>query len=116
MLEVNGLVAGYGMARVLHEVSIHVASGEIAWALLRGTVYSTVFLLTMLAFGLVTSPWAVLAIPSALLIGERGRVAAIASPAAKAGERNRVRRDGGIMSSRLDVLRNRNGFLRLASR
>jgi lipooligosaccharide transport system permease protein len=46
-----------------------VAAGEIVWALLRGAVYSTGFLLTMLAFGLVPSWWAVLAVPVAVLIG-----------------------------------------------
>jgi lipooligosaccharide transport system permease protein len=46
-----------------------VAAGEVAWALIRGTVYSTVFLLTMTAFGLVESCWALLAVPGALLIG-----------------------------------------------
>ncbi|MCU1426687.1 MAG: type transporter [Actinomycetia bacterium] len=46
-----------------------VAAGEVAWALLRGTVYSAVFLVTMVAFGLVSSWWALLAVPSAVLIG-----------------------------------------------
>jgi lipooligosaccharide transport system permease protein len=46
-----------------------VASGEVVWALLRGTIYSAVFLLTMLAFGLVESWWAVFAVPAAVLIG-----------------------------------------------
>jgi lipooligosaccharide transport system permease protein len=46
-----------------------VAAGEVVWAFLRGTIYSTVFLLTMLAFGLVHSWWAIFAIPGAVLIG-----------------------------------------------
>jgi lipooligosaccharide transport system permease protein len=46
-----------------------VAVGETTWALLRGALYSTAFLLTMLLFGLVASPWAILAIPGGLLIG-----------------------------------------------
>jgi lipooligosaccharide transport system permease protein len=46
-----------------------VATGEIAWALLRGGVYSSGFLLVMLAMGLVDSWWAVLALPATLLIG-----------------------------------------------
>jgi lipooligosaccharide transport system permease protein len=46
-----------------------VAAGEVGWALLRGTVYSTVFLLTMVAFGLVESWWALFAVPTAVLIG-----------------------------------------------
>ena len=40
-----------------------VARGEVAWALLRGAIYSTVFLLTMVLFGLVESWWAMLAVP-----------------------------------------------------
>ena len=44
-------------------------AGEVGWALLRGGIYAIVFLVTMLAFGLVASPWAVLAIPGAVLIG-----------------------------------------------
>jgi lipooligosaccharide transport system permease protein len=46
-----------------------VAVGETTWALLRGAFHSAVFLLTMLVFGLVSSWWAVLAVPGALLIG-----------------------------------------------
>jgi len=46
-----------------------VALGEIGWALLRGTIYAIAFTLVMLVLGLVHSPWAVLAVPVALLIG-----------------------------------------------
>ena len=46
-----------------------VARGELAWSLLRGTTYSGVFLLTMALLGLTASPWAVLALPAAALIG-----------------------------------------------
>jgi lipooligosaccharide transport system permease protein len=46
-----------------------VAVGEITWALLRGLVYSTAFLLVAAVAGLVTTWWAVLAIPAATLIG-----------------------------------------------
>jgi lipooligosaccharide transport system permease protein len=46
-----------------------VAGGEVVWALLRGTIYSAVFLITMIAFGLVHSWWAIFAVPAALLIG-----------------------------------------------
>ena len=35
----------------------------------RGAIYSTCFLVTMLVFGLVGSWWAVLAVPVAVLIG-----------------------------------------------
>ncbi len=46
-----------------------VALGEIAWALLRGLVYSVGFLVVAWVAGAVTSPWAVLAVPAASLIG-----------------------------------------------
>ena len=46
-----------------------VALGEIAWALIRGTLYAIGFLAVMLVLGLVRSPWMVLAIPAAILIG-----------------------------------------------
>jgi len=46
-----------------------VAAGEVIWAVARGSVYSFAFLLFMLALGLVASPWAILAIPAALLVG-----------------------------------------------
>ena len=46
-----------------------VALGEIGWALLRGGIYAVAFILVMLALGLVHSPWAVLAVPTAVLIG-----------------------------------------------
>ncbi len=49
--------------------TVDVARGEIGWSVLRGGVYSTAFLLVMLAMGLVGSWWAVLAVPAALLIG-----------------------------------------------
>ena len=46
-----------------------VAAGEIGWALLRGTAYACAFTLVMLCMGLVRSPWAVLSVPVAVLIG-----------------------------------------------
>ena len=46
-----------------------IARGELSWSLLRGGIYSAVFLLVMVAMGLVQSWWAVLAVPAALLIG-----------------------------------------------
>jgi lipooligosaccharide transport system permease protein len=46
-----------------------VALGEIGWALLRGTIYAVAFTLVMVAMGLVDSPWVVLAVPVAVLIG-----------------------------------------------
>jgi lipooligosaccharide transport system permease protein len=46
-----------------------VARGEITWALLRGACYSLVFIVVMLAMGLVHSAWMLLALPTTLLIG-----------------------------------------------
>jgi lipooligosaccharide transport system permease protein len=46
-----------------------VALGEIGWALIRGTIYAIAFILVMLALDLVHSPWAVLDLPVAVLIG-----------------------------------------------
>lgn len=46
-----------------------VAGGEITYSQLRGSVYSLVFLLVMWAFGHVASPWGVLALPAAMLLG-----------------------------------------------
>jgi lipooligosaccharide transport system permease protein len=46
-----------------------VALGEIGWALIRGTIYAVAFILVMLALGLVHSPWVILAVPGAVLIG-----------------------------------------------
>ncbi len=46
-----------------------VARGEITWALLRGAVYSAVFIVVMVAMGLVQSWWMLLALPATLLIG-----------------------------------------------
>ena len=46
-----------------------VARGEITWAVLRGAVYSAGFLAIMLAMELVSSWWAVLALPAAVLVG-----------------------------------------------
>jgi lipooligosaccharide transport system permease protein len=46
-----------------------VVVGEIGWALIRGIFYSVCFVGVMLALGLVSSWWALLAVPAALLIG-----------------------------------------------
>lgn len=46
-----------------------IAIGEIGWALLRGLVYSTAFIVVMFIMGLTQSPWAVMAIPAATLVG-----------------------------------------------
>jgi lipooligosaccharide transport system permease protein len=46
-----------------------VALGELSWALLRGSIYAAAFLVTMALFGLVASPWGILCLPAAMLIG-----------------------------------------------
>lgn len=46
-----------------------VAVGEVTWSLLRGAVYGAAFLLIAWLAGLVVSPWALLALPAATLIG-----------------------------------------------
>lgn len=45
-----------------------VAIGEISWALIRGGIYATGFLTVVSVVGLVDSPWAILALPAALLV------------------------------------------------
>jgi lipooligosaccharide transport system permease protein len=45
------------------------ALGEMAWALTRGLMYATAFLVVMAALGLVHSFWALAALPGATLIG-----------------------------------------------
>ncbi|MCH8982595.1 MAG: ABC transporter permease [Acidobacteria bacterium] len=46
-----------------------IAIGEIGWALLRGALYATVFVIVMAFMGLTQSWWAIAAIPGAILIG-----------------------------------------------
>jgi lipooligosaccharide transport system permease protein len=46
-----------------------IALGEVTWAVFRGTVYAAAFILITAALGLVISPWAILALPAAMLIG-----------------------------------------------
>jgi lipooligosaccharide transport system permease protein len=46
-----------------------IAIGEIGWALLRGLLYSTVFVVVMFFMGMTESWLAVFAVPSATLIG-----------------------------------------------
>lgn len=47
---------------------VDVALGEIIWSLVRGGLYSTAFVLVMLVLGLLTSWWALLAVPVALVV------------------------------------------------
>jgi lipooligosaccharide transport system permease protein len=46
-----------------------VAIGELIWALIRGGIYAIAFVVVMAVLGLIVSPWVVLALPGALLIG-----------------------------------------------
>lgn len=46
-----------------------VALGEIAWSVLRGTLYSCCFLAFMAAFGYLGSWWSLCCLPAAMLIG-----------------------------------------------
>jgi lipooligosaccharide transport system permease protein len=47
----------------------HVMDGEMAWAMMRGGLYSVTFLVVMWVFGLLASWWALLIPFAALLIG-----------------------------------------------
>jgi lipooligosaccharide transport system permease protein len=46
-----------------------VAVGETAWALFRGFLYAISFMVVSAALGLVESPWGLLALPGAVVIG-----------------------------------------------
>jgi lipooligosaccharide transport system permease protein len=46
-----------------------IALGELGWALIRGGLYAVGFMAVMVVFGLVITPWVVLAVPAALLLG-----------------------------------------------
>jgi lipooligosaccharide transport system permease protein len=46
-----------------------IAVGELIWALIRGGIYAVAFLIVMGIFGLIVSPWVLLAVPGALLVG-----------------------------------------------
>ncbi|MEX1170906.1 MAG: ABC transporter permease [Chloroflexota bacterium] len=46
-----------------------IALGELGWALIRGGLYAAGFMAVMVVFGLVITPWVVLAVPAALLLG-----------------------------------------------
>jgi lipooligosaccharide transport system permease protein len=44
-----------------------VALGELAWALIRGSLYAGAFMVVMTGLGYVVSPWAILCYPGAIL-------------------------------------------------
>jgi lipooligosaccharide transport system permease protein len=46
-----------------------VTVGETAWALFRGFLYAVSFLVVAAVLGLIESPWGILALPGAVLIG-----------------------------------------------
>ena len=46
-----------------------IALGELGWALIRGGLYAVGFMGVMVVFGLFVSPWVILAVPAALLVG-----------------------------------------------
>jgi lipooligosaccharide transport system permease protein len=45
-----------------------VALGEIGWAVIRATLYALGFMVVITVLGLVASPWAVFAVPAAMLL------------------------------------------------
>ncbi len=47
---------------------LDIAIGEISWALLRGGMYSAAFLSVMFGMGLISSAWALLALPACLVV------------------------------------------------
>jgi len=47
---------------------VDIALGEIGWALIRGGLYALGFLTVLAGFGLLSSPWALLALPAALVV------------------------------------------------
>jgi lipooligosaccharide transport system permease protein len=46
-----------------------IAVGELTWALMRGGLYALGFMVVLVVLGLIHSPWVVLAVPAALLVG-----------------------------------------------
>jgi lipooligosaccharide transport system permease protein len=46
-----------------------IAVGELTWALIRGGLYALGFMVVLVVLGLIHSPWVVLAVPAALLVG-----------------------------------------------
>jgi lipooligosaccharide transport system permease protein len=58
-----------------------IAIGELVWSLMRGGMYVVAFLGVMLALGLVLSPWALLVIPAAVLLGAAFSAAGLATTA-----------------------------------
>jgi lipooligosaccharide transport system permease protein len=58
-----------------------IAIGELIWSLMRGGMYVLAFLGVMLALGLILSPWALLVLPAAILLGAAFSAAGLATTA-----------------------------------
>jgi lipooligosaccharide transport system permease protein len=58
-----------------------IAIGELVWSLMRGGMYVIAFLGVMLALGLILSPWALLVVPAAILLGAAFSAAGLATTA-----------------------------------
>ncbi|HET6746167.1 MAG TPA: ABC transporter permease, partial [Candidatus Limnocylindria bacterium] len=58
-----------------------IAIGELIWSLMRGGMYVIAFLGVMLALGLILSPWALLVLPAAILLGAAFSAAGLATTA-----------------------------------
>jgi lipooligosaccharide transport system permease protein len=59
----------YDSIRATPMTAQHIALGEALWAVLRGTLITAGFLVVVTALGLVVSPWILLVVPGAALIG-----------------------------------------------
>jgi lipooligosaccharide transport system permease protein len=58
-----------------------IAIGELVWSLMRGGMYVIAFLGVMLALSLILSPWAILVLPAAVLLGAAFSAAGLATTA-----------------------------------
>src|SRR5574338_163734 len=56
-----------------------IAIGELIWSLFRGTLYAAAFVVVMTVMGLVFSPWVILVVPSAILLGAAFSAAGLAA-------------------------------------
>lgn len=56
-----------------------IAIGELIWSLFRGTLYAAAFVGVMFAMGLVFSPWVLLVVPGAILLGAAFSAAGLAA-------------------------------------
>ena len=56
-----------------------IAIGELIWSLFRGTLYAAAFVAVMFVMGLVYSPWVLLVVPGAVLLGAAFSAAGLAA-------------------------------------